>query len=93
MGGKMSHAERGIRMSESQAGKKSQCNKIKQSIKTYEEKNCDEKGCTVNDEINKKVRNSLKARQGISDKCKKRINDKLDDIENRRKNIQPDIKF
>ena len=89
----MSHAERGARVSQASRGKNSQCEQIKDAIDTYEKDNCDDKGCTVDDKMNNKVRRSLKARAGMSEDCEKQINDKLDDIEKRRKKIQPDIKF
>lgn len=96
MGGKMSHAERGARMSQASRGKNSQCEQIKGLIDTYEEENCDDEGCTVDDKWHKKVRKvrrSLKARAGMTKDCEKQINNKIDDIEKRRKKIQPDIKF
>lgn len=93
MGGNMSHQQRGARLFELQSGKNNQCETIKKNIDDYEEKNCDDDGCKVDEEKIQKVRNSVNARGGMPKKCKKRINTKLDDIEKRKKNIQSDIKF
>ena len=89
----MSHQQRGARMFQLQSGKNSQCEKIKKNIDDYEEEKCDDNGCDIDEDKIKRVRNSVKARGGMSKKCKKKINTKLDDIEKRKKNIQSDIKF
>lgn len=96
MGGKMSHEERSNRMSQSSRGKNSQCEQIKGAIDKYEKNNCDNDGCEIDEKgekMIKKTRDSVEGRAGMSKKCKKLINDKLDDIEKRKKKIQPDIKF
>ena len=89
----MSHDERAARIQQHGLGKNNQCEQIKGQIDAYEEKNCDDDGCEIDEEMIKRTRKSVKARAGMTKKCKKEINKKLDDLQKRKKQIQPVIKF